>query len=303
MKLIKQTFYSALLVGFTSLANAEDVTIHTARGEVSLATNPQKVAVYDISALDDLTAIGIEVGATVDNVALAHLKETYKDATVIGTFFEPNLEALNAYQPDLVIVGSRSAAKYDDVKAVAPNTIDVTIDFKQFIAQSLLRIEDYGKLFGKEAEATKVTADINQLIEDTKAVTKDKGKALTVLVSGNRMSAYGSGSRFGWIYELGIAEASEGLKEGIHGQPISHEFIKEVNPDWLIVLDRGAAIGRNDGGASAQEFLDNAVVGETTAWKKGQVIYLSGSAYIAPGSVHQLSEDINRVKTAFAKAQ
>lgn len=301
MKLIRQTFALTFALGVIALGHAKDVTIDTARGEVTLATNPQKIAVFEISALDDLTAIGVQPGATVDNVALPNLKDIYQNTTVVGTFFEPNLEALNAYQPDLVIIGQRSAAKFDDVKAVIPNTIDVTISFDNFIEQSLLRIRDYGKLFNKQAEADKVIADINQLITETKQATAGKGNALTILVSGNRMSAYGAGSRFGWIYELGITEASQSLKQGIHGQPISHEFIKEINPDWLFVLDRNAAIGRE--GVSAKEFLDNPVVSETTAWKKGQVIYLSGSAYIAPGSVYQLTEDITQVKTAFSNAK
>lgn len=301
MKLIRQTFALTFALGVAALGHTKDVTIDTARGEVTLATNPQKIAVFEISALDDLTAIGVQPGATVDNVALPNLKDIYQNATVVGTFFEPNLEALNAYQPDLVIIGQRSAAKFDDVKAVIPNTIDVTISFDNFIEQSLLRIKDYGKLFNKQAEADKVIADINQLIEETKQATAEKGNALTILVSGNRMSAYGAGSRFGWIYELGITEASQSLKQGIHGQPISHEFIKEINPDWLFVLDRNAAIGRE--GISAKEFLDNPVVSDTTAWKKGQVIYLSGSAYIAPGSVYQLTEDITQVKTAFSNAK
>lgn len=301
MKLLKHTLSAALLVGFASFANAADVTIQTARGEVTLPANPQKVAVFDITALDDLTAIGVDVGATVDNVVLEPLKEKYKDATVVGTFFEPNLEALNAYAPDLVIVGARSAAKYDEVKSLIPNTIDTTIDYKVFIEESLQRISDFGKLFNKQAEADKVIADLNKLINDTKAVTAGKGNALMILVNGNRMSAYGAGSRFGWLYELGIPEAREGLKQGTHGDPISHEFIKEVNPDWLIVLDRAAAIGRE--GVAAKEFLDNAVVAETTAWQKGQVIYLSGSAYVAPGSVHQLTTDIGLVKSAFEAAK
>ena len=39
--------------------------------------------------------------------------------------------------------------------------------------------------------------------------------------------------------------------EANHGDAISHEFIAEVNPDWLFILDRGAAIGADQPSAAA----------------------------------------------------
>ncbi|MFD2855531.1 ABC transporter substrate-binding protein [Seohaeicola zhoushanensis] len=63
------------------------------------------------------------------------------------------------------------------------------------------------------------------------------------------------------------------MKPGNHGQPISFEFIRETNPDWIFVVDRDAAIGRD--GQPAAQMLDNPMVAATTAAQKGQIVYLN----------------------------
>ena len=77
------------------------------------------------------------------------------------------------------------------------------------------------------------------------------------------------------------------------------QLLQKVNPDWLFVLDRTAAIGEE--GKTAREVLDNALVHQTKAWKNNQVVYLSSSAYLAAGGVTQMREDLMNIKKAFAK--
>lgn len=62
-------------------------------------------------------------------------------------------------------------------------------------------------------------------------------------------------------------------------------------------MDRLAAVGKE--GQSAQQTLDNALVQQTTAWKKGQVVYLSAASYLALGGVMQVKNDLTRIKDAF----
>ena len=78
-----------------------------------------------------------------------------------------------------------------------------------------------------------------------------------VLVNGGKMSAFGPSSRLGgWLHkDIGVPAVDESIKEGSHGQPISFEYLKEKNPDWLFVLDRGAAIGEE--GQAAKDVLNN----------------------------------------------
>ena len=86
-----------------------------------------------------------------------------------------------------------------------------------------------------------------------------KGKGLIILTNGPKISAYGQGARFGWIHgELGLPEAVENIETTAHGEAISFEFIHQADPDWLLVLDRAAAIGAEAQGAQAT--LDNPLV-------------------------------------------
>ncbi|MDE1082329.1 iron ABC transporter substrate-binding protein, partial [Klebsiella pneumoniae] len=69
----------------------------------------------------------------------------------------------------------------------------------------------------------------------------------------------------------------------------------------LFVLDRGAAIGQE--GESAKDVLNNPLIAETNAWKKGQVVYLIPENYLAAGGAQQLLNATAQVRDAFAAAK
>ena len=269
----------------------EKVTVKTARGDTVVPKNPQNVAVYDLGALDTLTALGVPVGATVDKSMLPYLQDAFGKAKHVGTLFEPNYEALGAFKPQLIIIGSRTAKAAQQLNELAP-TIDMTADSKNLRTSAEERIDAYAQIFGKQAEADKLKADINKAFDAAREAAKGKGKGLVLIVSGGKLSAQSPNSRLGgWLH----------MKEGSHGMPISFEYIKEKNPDWLFVLDRSAAIGEE--GKAAKDVLDNPLVAESTAWKKGQVVYLDSSAYLAAGGAQQLQTVAKQAAEAFKKAK
>ena len=67
------------------------------------------------------------------------------------------------------------------------------------------------------------------------------------------------------------------------------------------MLDRGAAIGEE--GQAAKDVLNNPLVAETTAWKKGQVVYLDSGTYLAAGGATQLQTALKQVTQAFKSAK
>ncbi|HGO5854792.1 TPA: siderophore ABC transporter substrate-binding protein [Mannheimia haemolytica] len=283
----------------TASALAKDVTIPTARGDVTLNDNPAKIAVFDTGSLDTLQALGVKIDGMPEFKVLSYLKPSADKAVNVGTVFEPNLEALNSLNPDLIIVGTRTAKKFDEVSQIA-KTIDMTDNGDKLIESGLQRLDSFGKLFNKEAEAEKLKAEIHTLLDQTKAAVKDKGNGLIILVNGGKISAFGSGYRLSWIHDnLGIPMADPSIKTTGHGQPVSFEFIQKLNPDWLFVLDRIAAIGQE--GQSAQQVLDNELVRQTKAWKNGNIVYLSSASYLAPGGYEQMKTDLTNIKTAFEK--
>lgn len=251
-------------------------TIETATGPEEVASLPQRVAVYDIAALDTLTALGVDVIGVPDKVYLPELEGA---AERVGTLFEPDLEALNALAPDLVIVGGRSSAQKRQTERVA-KTIDMTIGS---FADARQRITDYGTLFGREEAARALLAELDADVAAVRKAADGMGDALIVMTNGPKISVFGPGSRFGWLHdELGIPAAAPDVAASSHGDAASFEFLASADPDWLIVLDRAAAIG--SGEQSALATLDNVLVRGTSAWKKGHVIVLpAAELYIAAG--------------------
>ena len=280
----------------------EKVTVKTARGDTVVPKNPQNVAVYDLGALDTLTALGVPVGATIDKSMLPYLQGAFDKAQHVGTLFEPNYEALGAFKPQLIIIGSRTSKAAQQLNEIAP-TIDMTADTKNLRTSAEERIDAYAQIFGKHAEADKLKADINQAFDAARTAAQGKGKGLVIIVSGGKLSAQSPTSRLGgWLHQdIGLPPVDANMKEGSHGMPISFEYIKEKNPDWLFVLDRSAAIGEE--GKAAKDVLDNPLVAESTAWKKGQVVYLDSSAYLAAGGAKQLQTVVNQAAEAFKKAK
>ena len=255
-------------------AMSADIAVETARGAVSVPEKPAIVAVFDLSSLDTLHTLGVDV-AGVPGSNLPPSLEQYKadSYTKIGTLFEPDYETLNALQPDLIIIGGRSAAKHDELAKLAP-VIDLTADSNNFGASIMRNATTLGAIFGKQAEVNDRLAKLEASVADLTVLGAKAGKALIVLTTGGKMSAYGPGSRFGELHgRFGIAAADPDLTVETHGQVVSYEYILEKNPDWLFVIDRDAAIGQSKG-QSAEQMLDNDLVHATNAWKKGQVVYL-----------------------------
>ena len=283
---------------------AGSVKVQTARGEAVVPQNPERVAVYDLGAVDTLSKLGVKIGASVDAQNLAYLDAPLKDAVKAGTLFEPNYEALNAYNPQLIVIGSRMAKdKVSDELAKLAPTIDMTAQTDNMKESAKARIDAYGRIFGKQAEADALKAEIDKTFADAKAAAQGKGKGLVILVNAGKLSAFGPDSRLGgWIHrDIGVPAVDEAIKEGSHGQPVSFEYIKEKNPDWLFVLDRSAAIGEE--GQAAREVLNNPLVAQSTAWKKGQVVYLPPETYLAAGGAQELLNAGNLLKDAFSQAK
>lgn len=276
--------------------------VETYAGKVTVEVTPSKVAVFDIAALDTLLAIGVMPAGIPENLYLPELSDLKAKVEVVGDIFEPDLEALSALEPDLIIVGGRSSGKEKETVKVAPS-LDMTMDGVDVVDQARDRAFTYGAIFGKQAEAEKAVAEFDAALARAKTAVQGKGKGLIVMTNGPKITAYGIDSRFGWVHRaLDLPPAVEDVQAATHGEPVSFEFIAKANPDWLLVLDRAAAIGANDQNAKAT--LDNALVAETTAWKSGQVIYLPpADFYIAAGGLKATERALATIEAGFSASQ
>lgn len=290
------------LVATTFLATAsvaDPLKIETYRGPADVSENPQRIAVFDVAAADTINALGVPIAGTVDGLYVDYLDDVARDATPLGTFWEPDFEGVHALKPDLIIVGSRSSDQLDNMARIAPS-IDMTID-QDLVGDAVKRLRDYGRIFGKTDAAAALEKKLDDRMSQAAQAAAGKGDVLIVMTNGPKISAYGAGGRFGWLHkDLGLPEAAPEISAATHGEAISFEFIRDADPDWLVVVDRLAAIGQP--GEAAQATLDNALVQQSKAWKSGQVIYLNAAdIYIAGGGVQSMIRTLDDLIAGFSR--
>ncbi|MGF6157258.1 iron complex transport system substrate-binding protein [Ensifer sp. KUDG1] len=292
---------AVMTAGGASVALAETLKIEHSSGVSEVEKNPKTVLVYDFGMLETLDMLGIPV-AGVPGSAIPPSLEKYKADSYakIGTLFEPDFEAINAAEPNLVIVGGRSQAKYAEVAKLAP-TIDLTSDDKDLIGSVKKNAEILGEIFGKEAEIKASIAKLDSSIEALRGLAGESGTGLILLTTGGKISAYGKGSRFGALHDVfGIKPADPELQVATHGQAVSYEYILETNPDWIFVVDRDAAIGQQAQPAAA--LLDNEIVRQTKAWKDGHVVYLdSAKLYLTASGLKSQQDIVDQLTQALSK--
>ncbi|WP_182112715.1 MULTISPECIES: siderophore ABC transporter substrate-binding protein [unclassified Actinotalea] len=277
-----------------------EVTVTHAQGETTVPVNPETVLTFDLATLDTLSELGVEVDGLPKSNLPGHLAEFDTDDVLdIGTLFEPDYEAVNAAEPDLIIVAGRSAEALPELEKIAP-TIDLSNDWADFRGSVEANAEILGQVFDKEDEVAELVADLDADIEAAREVTAEAGTGLIVMTAGGEVTAYGPGSRFGFLHdELGMTPAIEDVEAATHGEAVSFEFLAEANPDWLVVIDRDAAVGES--GAAAEQVLDNELVAGTTAWSQDQVVYVdSVDWYIVNGGLGTLSRMVDEISTALA---
>jgi iron complex transport system substrate-binding protein len=285
----------------SAAANAETVTITHAQGETEVPLNPATVVLFDLSALDTLDQLGVPVAAVPQSSVIPGFLEKYagEEYANAGTLFEPDYEAVNALEPDLIIVGGRSAAVYADLAEIAP-TIDVTVDQANLVESFKAQTTSLGTIFGKAAEVEAALAEIDASIARVQELAAaSDATSLIVMTTGGDVTAYGPGSRFGIIHDLlGVTPVVEDIEAATHGDAISFEFILEHDPDLLFVIDRDTAIAAEDA-VAAQQVLDNELMHETSAWTNDNIVYLDGAAwYLASTGLGSFATMVGEVEAA-----
>lgn len=303
----KHSFLMFIIAAFAALATtfagaqAESITVKHASGTTEIAATPKKIVVFDLASIDNLNRLGVSgiIGVPGGVSFPAYIKAyENKNYTRVGTLFEPDYETVASLEPDMIIVAGRSQTKYAELAKIAP-TIDLTVSAGNYLSDVERNVTLLGQIFGKQEQAKAEISKLDAAIAKTRKLTAGKGNGLLILTTGGKMSAFGPGSRFGLLHSgFGIAPADPKLSVGNHGQPIAAEYILKTNPDWLFVIDRDAAIGRE--GQAAAQLLDNVIVNKTKAAQKKHIIYLDPQNwYLVGGSLSGLHETAEQITAAF----
>jgi len=306
--LMKYLTFPTLIIALASCNNAgkngehssvDSITVSHKLGTTKVVASSSHIVVFDIGALETLDQLGVPVvGAPKDNMP-DHLAKYGADKAVtnVGSVKEPNYEKINALDPDLILISARQEQFYDELSKIAP-TVFVGVDNKDYMASFKKNTELIGQLVGKEAEAKAKLAVIDGKLKSAIGQLEGDGhKALILLHNNGRFSAYGKGSRFGFIHDvLGVKPAQEKLEVAIHGQKVSNEFIAETNPDYLFMIDRNAVVA---GKAGNKDEIENKLIQQTNAYKNGKLIYLNPQIwYLSGGGITSTDMMIDEILQA-----
>lgn len=279
----------------------EPVTVQHKLGTTVIEKLPQRVVALDMNEVDFLDQLGVPVvGMPKDFIP--HFLDKYKDAPQVqdtGAIVQPNVERVHAAKPDLILITSLQASHYKELSEIAP-TIHFDVDYRDSQVKHIEVIKEHlltlGRIFGKEDLARQKVTELDAKVEEARRMIQDRPeKALIVLHNNGAFSSFGVQSRYGFIFNaLGVKPASPTVETGLHGQPISSEFIQQANPDVVYIVDRTAVMEHRP--VLNAETLGNPLLRQTKAWKNGRVIFADAEAWYitaaSPSSVKLVIDDV-----------
>jgi iron complex transport system substrate-binding protein len=240
--------------------------VSTVKGDVVVPANPKRVVVLYLQG--DVVALGIKPIATSDVYDGAAYKNELEGVNSLGTWFEPNPEAVIDLDPDLIIVPSEET--YTLLKDIAPT---VYVPYEKMTTEE--RLHSIASIFGKEQEADVLINNLNSKVEESKQKLADAGildKTVSIVEGGLKSMSiaeskqYGRGSQA--IYEYLEMKAPENVQQKIDkvSEAAASTVSMEVLPQYL-----GDYVFRSvyEG---ADNLTDNPVWSSVPAVKEGRLI-------------------------------
>ncbi|AKQ63982.1 Periplasmic binding protein [Myxococcus hansupus] len=300
----------------SSLATALPATafeLPHAGGTLSVPATPTRLAVYDLGALDTLNALGLRAVAVPKSTFPATLAAYNSNGvTQAGSLFEPDAKVLAEVKPDLIVVGGRSRNQVDALSAIAP-TVNLSVRADHFVEDVKTQTRALGTAFGKQQAAEKLIKNFEKETKNLKSLTQGKTAVMLFAMNGNVM-VHAPGDRFGYLHELAgfkaVVPPSEGGEDGPRPKPGTPEakarqeaaaalLQKAVaaDPDWWVVLDRGAATGGGENKA-LETLAQHPLLSQTRAVKEGRVAVVDAPSWYVVGggiaNVTRIVQDLAR---------
>ncbi len=299
------TLFSALLAS----ASATAFELKHSEGVLALPAEPQRIVSFELGVLDTLAALDVSV-AGVPKSTYEGALERYKNTRVVGTLFEPDFDVLKEIDPDLIIAGGRSQKAVPELSKLAP-TITFNADPNAFLANFRETNLALGRAFKREEQAKQALANIDATLNALHEANKGKTGAFLFTIRGN-VIPHVPGDRFGYAYELTGLESVLPAKDpnapvsprpepgSPEAKAAAEERAKTVaklaaaEPDWLLVLDRGAI---NGGERTAKATLEqHPELSKTKAFQEGRVVYLDPNGWYVVGgglnNMRSIAEDL-----------
>jgi iron-siderophore transport system substrate-binding protein len=221
-------------------ASGQMRTIKHAMGETQIPVSPQRVVVLDTDKLDSLYTLGLTpVGAAQSDQNAkvpTYLADRFSGVKPVGTTQEPDLDAIRALQPDLILGSKfRQEKFYDELSTIAPTVFTqlVGLTWKE---NFLLDADSVGK----KGEAEALMAKFEERAKGLKRTTQ---KVSIVRFRPDEIRLYGPTSFAGIVLgDAGVPRPERQMladKEDKRFDKLSPERIQEADGDVIFVCAFG----------------------------------------------------------------
>ena len=296
-KLLLSTL-AALVLGLTGCQSSMTVTTDNNQSVV-VPKSPSKVVVMNYGALDTLDALGkgsIVAGAPLS--VLPSYLEQYKNANIAdtGNMKEPSIDAIKQAKPQLIIIDGRQASRTQELSKIAP-VINLSVDAKNYLESTKKHINVLADITGTEKNASNLIQALDVKITNAQSVAQSSPKkAIVAIHNDGKMILINASSSAALIHDVlkvkrAVPFFIQPVNNGERPKPtfIDNNYVSDVKPDIIYVVDRSKAIGQT---AMKEDFFDAKVLAES----KTEVVYLTPDLwYLSGGGAESLDRQIDEV--------
>ncbi|GAA1535885.1 iron-siderophore ABC transporter substrate-binding protein [Streptomyces albidochromogenes] len=276
-----------------SAAGGGKHTVTTAMGKVEVSDSPKRVVVLDTDALDSAITLGVKPVGAVTAEAGAPIstylpEDKVKGIKAVGLIMEPNLEAIDGLNPDLIISSkARDEKSYKELSKIAPTVFTETTgpDWRK-------NFELHADVLGKKDEAKKVVADYEKHVTEVTGALGGADKAARTkvgfvrFIEGADTRLYMNDTFVGSILkDLKVGRPANVDKTGF-SLDISPERISEGNSDVIFYStygDPAKAKETSVTGGKLWKKLDG--VKNKKAFKVDDSLWMLGIGYTGAGQI------------------
>ena len=258
-------WFAAVVCALTSLATAQSVQVTDALGrDVALAAPALRVVSMVPSHTETLCALGA-CDRLVGRDALSDAPAAALTAPSLGTAFAPDLEALVAAAPDLVLADAFTGLP----EALAPFGIAVYAGTPQRLDELAPYLADLGALLGLEAEAAALGAGLAEGFDAVRAAVADLPRPTVFVEIDATPYAAGPTSLVGAV--VALAGGAHVVDAALGDYPqVDPEHVIAQDPEVILLMDApygvtAAQVAARPGWAGLRAVRDGRVVELTVA--------------------------------------
>ena len=154
--------------------------------EVTVPYKPERVVVLDLANLDILDNLGLgDCIVGVPTITLPYLASYNDDLPIVGSVKTPDLEAVMACEPDLILMGGRMAEYMDSLGEIAPVLRLTTVSDDGLVEAIRVNAKTVGTIFGETEQVDELLAQYDARIDALAKFAEGKNCVLGMSTSGS----------------------------------------------------------------------------------------------------------------------